>query len=214
MKAFFAARRPAPPFARLQTKGHRSRKLWCRTLAASQDRWLQGQLARRRGVGDTTPASRGGSELRSAEMSLVARDRSHDDDRTRSAIEGRRGHDRHDRSCRSGARHYTRAVRSLPGDDPSEEARRPKLLASRCYLQLARVLREWPAGRRKRGCRSTRRTLVQRTDRRPDHQAQARETPDVWSRETRSSPRQTDRCRMTSRMTCTEIESEPNSDPL
>src|SRR5216683_201440 len=97
-------------------------------------------------------------------------------------------------------------------EDVGEEERRPELLASRCCLQLARLLRESPAGQRKRGCRSTRRTLVQRTDRRPVHQAQAGETSDVWSRETRSSPRKTDRRWMTSRMTCTEIESEPRLD--
>jgi hypothetical protein len=56
------------------------------------------------------------------------------------------------------------------------------------------------------------RTLRLTDARRLDHQAQARETSDVWSREPRSSPRKTDRRWMTSRMTCTEIESKPKLD--
>jgi hypothetical protein len=69
---------------------------WRRTLAAPQDRRFQGQSPRRDGMGDATPPSRGDATLRPAQMPVVTRDRAHDDDRSRRAVEGRCGHDCHD----------------------------------------------------------------------------------------------------------------------
>jgi len=106
-------------------------ELWRRLKTAG----FKGQHARRCGMGDATPTSRGRTDMRSTQMPIVAHDRPDDDDRPRPALEGRRGHHCHNRSCRSGTGHCTPAVRSFPGDDPSAEKRGPELLASSCCLQ-------------------------------------------------------------------------------
>ena len=79
--------------------------------------------------------------------------------------------------------------RSVPDHGRRQEARRSRVMAHRRGRQRTRVLRLRHSGRRGRGEGRHDRALVKRADRRPDHQTQARQAPDVWPREDRPPAR-------------------------
>ena len=80
----------------------------------------------------------------------------------------------------------------------AETINRPAALDRRRSRKPGRIVRQRGCTRHRRSPRRDRQHLVQRTDRRSDHQAQARQTTDVRARKDRPPRSQADRCTMIS----------------
>jgi len=127
------------------------------------------------------PASRWRRGQRStvAEGSLSSNNRPADNNGARSRQQSRQHHHCCHRGRRADARRRTDSHRSLPRDDPNADRIRPRPLDRCGGPKLDRFLRLACRERYRRGPRCLDTAPVERSDRGPDHQAQARQAPDL-----------------------------------
>ena len=162
------------------------RPQWRRAVAAAQAARLSRMPSGCRRVDDAAPEGRQSRDGLPQPHAIRPDDRTADDHRTGSVVEGRNGDGRHDRSqhapaCRSpGPRSPFSRLWSVRDHRTNSS---PGLTRQG---ELGRLLRKRRRQRRDRGPRGDDLTLVEWPDRGPNHQTEARQTTNVWARKTRS----------------------------